>query len=388
MRFYEGALRALAVGLVLGSAFMGFTAGAMFGGTQEWWQDAIASRNASGTMSAINGPYQPGTTISSSIINNRYSDIEAEITNSLDRSGRGGMLAAIRGIDGTVASPALSFTSEPGSGLYRIGAGDLGLAVLGVKISEWTSSAFKPTLQTQNINGLVSAPSYSFTSETNSGLYRNGASDLRMAIAGVGITSWNAVGFGIGIPPVYPLDVQLAVGNTAARFKTASNASPLGVVTTSAVTDLGFNATFNGTWNYEQSATAGVIEYNNSTNSWTFNTAPAGVAGAAATLTERARVSASGLTIGASGTAISASFRGTTSWTPGSILSGNNVSTTITVTGAAAGADCVVTPPGNLALTPLTCFVTLNTCNLMIGNPYSGSITPSSGTYACRVFNP
>jgi hypothetical protein len=311
--------------------------------------DVAAARNASGTMSSVNGPYQPGTTISSSIINNRYSDIEAEITNSLDRSGRGGMLAALRGIDGTVASPALSFTSEPGTGLYRIGAGDFGVALLGVKKLELTSALFAVTPNASfsgvllGANGLVSAPEYSFTSETNSGLYRNGASDLRMAIAGVGITSWNAVGFGIGIPPVYPLDVQLAVGNTAARFKTASNASPLGVVTTSAVTDLGFNATFNGTWNYEQSATAGVIEYNNSTNSWTFNTAPAGIAGAGATLTERARVSASGLTIGASGTAMAALSFGTC------VLNGATPATCgITVVSgttcicSASGASCAV----------------------------------------------
>jgi hypothetical protein len=41
-------------------------------------------------------------------------------------------IAAVRTGDGTAAAPAVSFASETGSGLYRVGAGDVGLQVLGV----------------------------------------------------------------------------------------------------------------------------------------------------------------------------------------------------------------------------------------------------------------
>jgi len=103
---------------------------------------ALASRNSSGTMSAVNGPYVPGTTISSSQINARYSDIENEITDSLDRSGKGGMLASLRGIDGTVAAPAYSWTNDTATGWYRIGAGDYGFSLLGTKALEVHASGF------------------------------------------------------------------------------------------------------------------------------------------------------------------------------------------------------------------------------------------------------
>src|SRR4051812_1302715 len=82
---------------------------------------SFAARNSAGGMVPANGPYVSGLTISSSDVNARFADIEGEIASSLDRSGRGGMLAPLRGIDGTVAAPSYSWTAEPGSGLFRAG---------------------------------------------------------------------------------------------------------------------------------------------------------------------------------------------------------------------------------------------------------------------------
>lgn len=101
---------------------------------------ALASRNSSGTMSAVNGPYVPGTNISSSQINARFADIERELTDSLSRSGKGGMTAFLKEADGTVSSPAFTFNNEPVSGLYRIGANDLGLSVNGALKHEFTGT--------------------------------------------------------------------------------------------------------------------------------------------------------------------------------------------------------------------------------------------------------
>lgn len=113
---------------------------------------ALASRNSSGTMSAVNGPYVPGTTISSSQINARFADIEREITDSLSRSGKGGMTAFLKEADGTVSSPAFTFNNEPVSGLYRIGANDLGLTVNGALKHEWTGTG-ETTTGTSHVTG-------------------------------------------------------------------------------------------------------------------------------------------------------------------------------------------------------------------------------------------
>jgi len=90
-------------------------------------------RNSSGTETLpIGNPVTSGTTIASTWGNATMGDIAAEITNSLDRNGRGGMLAPLRVPDGTVATPTIAFTSETGSGWFRESAGVLKCAILGV----------------------------------------------------------------------------------------------------------------------------------------------------------------------------------------------------------------------------------------------------------------
>lgn len=81
------------------------------------------SRNASGTYTLPSGnPVVTATTITSTWANNTLSDIASELSDSLSRSGKGGMTAAMRGIDGTVGNPSVSFTADPTTGIWRPGA--------------------------------------------------------------------------------------------------------------------------------------------------------------------------------------------------------------------------------------------------------------------------
>lgn len=92
------------------------------------------SRNASGTYSLPAGnPVVTGTAISSATHNNTMSDVGTEITDSLSRSGKGPMLAPLEATDGSAAAPSITFDSDTDTGLYRIGANNLGVALNGVK---------------------------------------------------------------------------------------------------------------------------------------------------------------------------------------------------------------------------------------------------------------
>jgi hypothetical protein len=96
---------------------------------------ASAARNSSGTYSLPSGnPVVSGTTISSTWANNTLSDIRTEITDSLSRSNKGGMLAALSLANGTVAAPGLTWSSDSDCGLYRIGSNNIGWAVNGAKV--------------------------------------------------------------------------------------------------------------------------------------------------------------------------------------------------------------------------------------------------------------
>ena len=95
-------------------------------------------RNSSGTYTSPVAPFATGTTILSNSVNAELDDLGAEITDSLSRSGEGGMLARMRGVDGTSALPAYSFTSETTLGMYRAGSSDLRISDDGTDISKFT----------------------------------------------------------------------------------------------------------------------------------------------------------------------------------------------------------------------------------------------------------
>jgi hypothetical protein len=85
-------------------------------------------------------PVVSGTTIAATVHNALAGDLSAEISSSLDRSGRGGMLAPLRVPDGSLPAPTLSFTNETGTGLRRAGTGDLRVGVLGADTLKVTAS--------------------------------------------------------------------------------------------------------------------------------------------------------------------------------------------------------------------------------------------------------
>lgn len=81
-------------------------------------------------------PVVSGTLIESTWANTTMVDIGAELENSLDRNGRGGMLAPFKITDGAITAPGLAFTQETTSGLYRSASGVLNLSVKGSQVQQ------------------------------------------------------------------------------------------------------------------------------------------------------------------------------------------------------------------------------------------------------------
>ena len=160
------------------------------------------SRNGSGSYtlpSAVN-PVVDGTTISTTWANTTLDDLATAMTDSLDRNGKGGMLAPLRGADGSAAAPAYAFTSDTNSGLYRAGADDLRLSVGGAEIARWAAGQYTISgvcSATGNFRGPVGAPdspSYSFTTDPASGMYLAGVGDVRVSIAEADVLKVTAAG--------------------------------------------------------------------------------------------------------------------------------------------------------------------------------------------------
>lgn len=81
------------------------------------------SRNVSGVYTLPLPAVVPLTTITSSWANTTLDDLAAEMTNSLDRNGKGGMLAPLKSVDGTQSLPGLTFANDTSVGLFRESAG-------------------------------------------------------------------------------------------------------------------------------------------------------------------------------------------------------------------------------------------------------------------------
>lgn len=112
------------------------------------------SRDSAGDFTlAAGNPVVTATAIDSTVHNNTLSDLASEITDSLSRSGKGGMTAVLKGVDGAVGTPAFSFTNDPDTGLFLLGTNLLGFTTGGVQRVQLNSLGLKSAAPIHAQNG-------------------------------------------------------------------------------------------------------------------------------------------------------------------------------------------------------------------------------------------
>lgn len=103
-------------------------------------------RNTSGAYTLPAGnPVVAGTIIRADWANPTMADLATEVTSSLDRNGRGGMLAQFKAYDGAMAAPGISFSTEPKTGLYRSAAGVIKMAINGADVASFVATGLAVT---------------------------------------------------------------------------------------------------------------------------------------------------------------------------------------------------------------------------------------------------
>jgi hypothetical protein len=102
-------------------------------------------RNSSGAYSLVAGnPVITGTVIQSDWANTTMPDIGNELSDSLSRSGKGGMNAQLKFIQGSAPTPAMSFGAFPQSGMYAADGNDIRMSVAGVDRFRWLAANALP----------------------------------------------------------------------------------------------------------------------------------------------------------------------------------------------------------------------------------------------------
>jgi len=202
--------------------------------------------------------------------------------------------------DGTAAAPSLNFTNEPTTGLFRASANVMGFAVNGVSRATMTTTGvtvtgtITPTGSVHAASGTLGNPSLAFSADQTTGLYRIGASNIGVAAGGSKVLDIATTGLGVtgtlSVSGVATLGAG-AILNTPASA-TLTNATGLPIST--GVSGLGANvATFLATPSSANLAAALTDE--TGTGALVFATSPTLVTPISATLTSPA---ATPLTLG------------------------------------------------------------------------------------------
>lgn len=197
-------------------------------------------RSSGGTYTLPAGnPVVTATIISSVWANTTLTDLSNAMTDSLSRSGQGGMTASLALADGAIGAPGLSWGTETTSGLYRAAAGDFRYSISAVDKMQITTNGVRAA------DGALATPGFSFIADTDTGMYRSGANSIAFA---------SASALRVSISPtelVSRLQIQAIAGLVGGPSYSFENDNNTGIYN-SAADALGF-------------ATNGVIRFNIST---------------------------------------------------------------------------------------------------------------------------
>ena len=113
-------------------------------------------RQSNGNYVLPNSPVVPGTAIEADWANTTMNDLKTALTDSLSRTGQGGMNVPLLFSSGNITAPGIAFVDESNSGMLRAALGDIQITVEGVPTmrfnngvsSVWVDGMWKEVLYT------------------------------------------------------------------------------------------------------------------------------------------------------------------------------------------------------------------------------------------------
>ncbi len=139
-------------------------------------EDGLESNPSFGFASRADGMYLEGTShlgfATDSVL--RVGITDSIVTTTLP----------IRGPIGTNLLPAYSYDIDPNTGMYRVGADNLGFSTGGTCRLDLRNAAFTTTVPIYSSGGGAGAPAFTFNGDTNTGVFSDTADEIGISTAG------------------------------------------------------------------------------------------------------------------------------------------------------------------------------------------------------------
>lgn len=235
-------------------------------------------------MSLVTGnPVASGTVISSTVFNNTMTDFKSEITNSLDRNGRGAMLAPLQNYSGTLGAPGITYSGDTNTGFFRQADGEVLCSSNGNEVCKFSSTTFTvirgltATQANTNENGVTSTgngsgagvrgtggvdgPGGSFSGGTNGGSGVNGAGTVNFpggSFSGNGTASGvQGTGGATGAGGTFSGGATSGAGVVATATTSGNGVTATGAGSGNGVTATGGSSGVGGSFSNATAATGG-----------------------------------------------------------------------------------------------------------------------------------
>lgn len=111
--------------------------------------------------------------------------------------------------DGTAISPGLQFSSDTDTGLRLVGVGDMALVVGGSNRMRIDTSVIQPLVPIRGSDGSAVLPAYSFNSDGDTGVFLNGTNNIGISTGGVARLTMG------GIDVVLTLPIRVPDGSSS-----------------------------------------------------------------------------------------------------------------------------------------------------------------------------
>lgn len=127
-------------------------------------------------------------------------------------------LTSLLAPNGTVSNPSYSFSSSPSNGIYAPSSNEVAFAMGGTRVMGIFSNRIEIAVAMRVANGSAATPSYSFSNQTNAGMFLSGTNTIGFSTVGVSRGFLSSTNWGLSTNLTPTANGTIDVGSDSLAF--------------------------------------------------------------------------------------------------------------------------------------------------------------------------